>query len=276
MKKQNKKPNMPIKYITDCQDAINEVEKYDVVMIATTTYSMLHGGFAMKMKNKFPIIQEINDRQPYADQRRLGKRLTLKIKDNGLLVSLLYCTHYPNSTRDYLDYEALEKCLITANKEFKGKKVMCDFLGATRFNGNGDKERCRSIIEKTITDIDLTVYDYEQLSYDEEIKKASVALKNFRKTNPERCKELGLTVDKMLVSMYVKHPESNLDRKTRGTVGAYKLRFDRDEFNRRMEVLKQRKNEEFMQKLNEKKAEDRAKAAERKRKREEKKKESNI
>jgi hypothetical protein len=48
--------------------------------------------------------------------------------------------------------------------------VATTLLGASRFDGNGDRDRIMEIFNSTITDVDLTIYDYHQLSRDEQIK----------------------------------------------------------------------------------------------------------
>ena len=42
-------------------------------------------------------------------------------------------------------------------------------MGNSRFDGNGDRERILDIFNATITDVDLTIYDYFQKSRNEEL-----------------------------------------------------------------------------------------------------------
>lgn len=50
---------------------------------------------------------------------------------------------------------------------YKGKHLASTLLGSSKFDGNGDKEKIRNIITTSLTDVDLTIYDYEQKSRDE-------------------------------------------------------------------------------------------------------------
>ena len=209
--------------ITDCKDAIFETDKYDVVLVSTTIYSMLHGGFPMKVGHRYPEVMEINDKQPYGDQRRLGSRLTVKTKDDGPIVSLLYCCQYPNSTKEFVDYEALEHCLRTANAEFKGKNVMCDILGATKFNGNGDREKCLELMRTCLCDVNLTVYDYPQYSSVEEWKRCRKYLAELKKSDREKYDRLGLSVDELAVKLYAKSASRLKPKKQRGEGGKFNL-----------------------------------------------------
>ena len=43
-------------------------------------------------------------------------------------------------------------------------------MGESRFDGNGDRNRILEIFNNTITDVDLTIYDYYQKSRAEEMK----------------------------------------------------------------------------------------------------------
>ena len=61
--------------------------------------------------------------------------------------------------------------MSTANAEFKGKKVITTIVGSTKVDGNGEREKCLEILEKCTKDLDIDVYDYEQLTYSEEVAK---------------------------------------------------------------------------------------------------------
>lgn len=150
-------------------DPIFEVENYDVFLLGTTIYCDLIDGLQSKMRYKFPILQEEDDKTPYADSRKLGTRLTINdINGEGLTVSLLYmCRHY--RSKNYIDYDAIEKCFRSANGEFKGLKVATTIVGSSPFDGNGDKEKCLEIIKNSVPDLDLTIYDYEQKKRKDEI-----------------------------------------------------------------------------------------------------------
>ena len=178
-----------LKIISD-REAIYDTEKYDVILMGVSTHNIFMGNFQGKMIVKYPIIEKVGNRTPYGDLRKLGKRVT--INDNVPIISLMYICKYPSRKGEYLDYEALEKCLKTANAEFKGKKVMTTFLGVTKFDGNGDKEKCLKIIEECTPDLDLTVYDYEQVAIRDEmcrIRKELSEIKEKNKDNDEFLKE---------------------------------------------------------------------------------------
>ena len=158
-----------LKIIKDI-DPTNITDEYDVLLIGTSIACSLTNGLQAKIANKYPYVDEANNKLPYRDNRRLGKRLTLK-EDGKPIISLLFICKFMDKRYVTVDYEALENCLATANVEFKGKKVLTTVLGGTRVDGNGDKQKCLDILEKTTKDMDVDVYDYEQMTRQEEVKK---------------------------------------------------------------------------------------------------------
>jgi len=145
-------------------DAISETDKYDVVLVGTSIYGMLTNGFQREIRMKYPYVHDENIKQPYADLRRLGTRLTLR-KEGNPTISLLYVCKYPMSTMEYLDRDALKHALLTADAEFAGKRVMTTVIGTSKYDGNCDKEEMLRIIDENVEKMDLYVYDYEQKQY---------------------------------------------------------------------------------------------------------------
>jgi hypothetical protein len=161
------------------KEPIYETENYDVVLLGLSTHNIFMGNFQGKMAVKYPIVEKVNNSTPYGDLRKLGKRIT--IDDNEPIISLMYICKYPSRKDNFIDYDALEKCLKTANEEFKGKKVMTTVLGSTKFDGKGDRDKCLKIIEENTKDLDLYIYDFPQITVREEIIKQNSYFKELRK-----------------------------------------------------------------------------------------------
>lgn len=182
------------------KEPIYDTEQYDVVLMGVSTHNMFMGNFQGKMAVKYPIIEKVNNSTAYGDLRKLGKRIT--INDNTPIISLMYMCTYPSRKDNFINYEALENCLKTANVEFKGKKVMTTILGSTKFDGNGDKEKCLKIIEENTKDLDLYIYDFEQITIREEIKRQNKYFTNLReqykgnKKALEKIKEMSIEMRK--------------------------------------------------------------------------------
>lgn len=169
------------------RDAIWDTDKYDVVLVGTTIYCMLSNGFQSKLRLKYPYIEEINDSTNYGDLRKLGKRMTI---DGKPIISLMYIAKYPHSKRVFLDYDALEHAMATANAEFRGKKVMTTMIGCSKFDGNGDRGRVMEILDRNSSNITLDVYDYTQLPKRDEFELYLNKIRGLKETDPDKFAQL--------------------------------------------------------------------------------------
>ena len=188
-----------LKIIKD-KDPIWETDKFDVILIGTSIYNQLNGGFQSKMKYKYPIVDEKNRETKYADISKLGTRITI---NDTPIISLMYICGYPRPNIDTVDYDSLTKCLLTANAEFRGKKVMATILGSSQFDGNGDKDKCLKIIEDSTKDLDITLYDYDQKKRADEIREQKMYLKSLQYTDIEKYNKLKNVFDLYLKKLYL-------------------------------------------------------------------------
>ena len=157
---------MSVKVIEN-EDAIWHTDEYDVILVGTSIYNMLTNGFQFKLKCKFPEIEKANQTTNYGDKRKLGKRMT--VNNTTPIISMMYICNYPSLRNGpSIDYEALKSAIMTANAEFKGKKVMTTMIGCSDFDGNGDKDKVLDILETYGKDMDITIYDYHQLRKEDE------------------------------------------------------------------------------------------------------------
>ena len=153
-------------------DLFDHVRDYDIILVGTNIYCNLSQGFQRKIMLNYPFVQEMNISTKYADKKKLGTILECK-KENNPTFILLYITEgnfRPDLKKDTLSYESLEKCIKLVNILYKGKNIACPFIGSSRFDGNGDKEKILEIIKKNSKNINLTIFDYEQKSRAEELK----------------------------------------------------------------------------------------------------------
>lgn len=188
-----------LKIIKD-KDPIWETDKFDVILIGTSIYNQLNGGFQSKMKYKYPMVDEKNRETKYADFSKLGTRITI---NDTPVISLMYICGYPRPNIDTVDYDSLTKCLLTANAEFRGKKVMATIIGSSQFDGNGDKDKCLKIIEDSTKDLDITLYDYEQKKRADEIREQKMYLKSLQYTDIEKYNKLKNVFDLYLKKLYL-------------------------------------------------------------------------
>lgn len=190
---------MPIKFVKD-KDAIWDTDNFDVILIGTSIQNQLNGGFQSKIRFKYPKVEEENNKTRYADQSKFGTRITVGEKP---IISLMYMCDYPRKNRDTVKYDCLARCWKTANAEFKGKNVMSTLIGASPFDGNGDREKCLQIIKDNAKDLNLTIYDYTQQKRFDEIDEKMKYLSSVRKKDYEKYLELKKGFDAYLKKMYL-------------------------------------------------------------------------
>ena len=171
-------------------DLVQEADNYDVLLVGTSIYGRLSNGWQLDAKLTFPLIHKVNIETKYGDATKLGKCIDVEKIDTKQVYCLLYITKgnfRPDLQKDTLDYNALEECLHKINIKYKGKRIACPILGTSKFDGNGEREKVIDLFNKKLTDVDCTLYDYEQTSEKERnlnlIKEIMSAKTLAKKTN---------------------------------------------------------------------------------------------
>lgn len=153
--------------IIEDQDLIYDVKDYDVVLVGVNIMNTMGNGFPHKVAVSFKYVAESNKGTAYGDPRKLG--CVHVVKDStGPIFCLCYISrgrYRPDKVPDTVDYEALEKCLDLVNRNFGGKRVATTIIGHSEYEGGGDRDRILKLLEEKLPDVDLYVYDYEQVDY---------------------------------------------------------------------------------------------------------------
>ena len=169
---------------------INDVFQYDVILVGTSINNALGNGFQRQIRINFPIVDEINKSTNYGDIRKLG---TVKVVATTPIFCLCYINkskRRPDINPDYLEYVSLEQCLKLINDNFKGKRIASTIIGLSDYEGNGNREKIMNIIEKNSNNIDLYLYDYKQLDYEQERKdKWYDIINNIENLSPDEYRE---------------------------------------------------------------------------------------
>lgn len=155
--------------ITDI-DLINDIKKYDVILIGASIKNSKGNGFQYKICRNFPDVDKKNKETNYDDVNKLGtcQVITTYVEQGFPIFVLCYLTkgrYRPDIKPDALDYDALKCCMKLVNSHFKGKKIAAPILGNSDYDGGGDAKRIYEIIDKNCSDIDLYIYDYKQKNY---------------------------------------------------------------------------------------------------------------
>lgn len=153
--------------IIENEDIMKHIEEYEVILVPTNINQILSNGFQGDISSKFPFIEEENLTTKYGDLNKLGTIVECKSNSSKVLFILLYISKTgtrPDIQKEFVNYEALEKCLKLINSLYAGKRVAAPFIGTSKFDGNGDKEKIIDLINKCITKCDMTIFDYKQKS----------------------------------------------------------------------------------------------------------------
>jgi hypothetical protein len=170
-------------------DLFNHFSEYDAVLIGTNTYCTMSQGIQLKVMLEYPYVYEKNLETKYADPEKLGTLLECKSEGEPTFCLCFITNSYnfrPDLNNVYISYESVEKCLKLVNILYRGKKIATTILGASRFDGNGDRDKVMEIFKDTITDVDLTIYDYEQKYRAEEMKEWYTKEQKMRTVDKEK------------------------------------------------------------------------------------------
>jgi hypothetical protein len=153
-------------------DLFEHVDEYEAVLIGTGTYCTMSQGIQLKVMLNYPYVYNKNLETKYGDPDKLGTIVQCEQKKSPrFCLCFIYEGNFrPDIKKDFLSYESLEKCLSLVNILYKGKNIATTLLGASRFDGNGDRDKIMKIFESTLTDVNVTIYDYFQKSRAEEMK----------------------------------------------------------------------------------------------------------
>ena len=162
------------------QELLPNIKKYDVVLFGMSIYNAFNRGLLYDIALNFPDVKKIeNEKSSYGDKKKYGT--ILSIQNDGII----FCACYMNDggynrwrgNPVYAKYDKLEECLNLAKKKFKGKKICSPIIGASYYDGDGNKEVSIEIYKKVFTDCDIDLYDYDQKEFRNLIFKRMAILK---------------------------------------------------------------------------------------------------
>lgn len=172
------------------EELFPNIKDYDVILFGMALNHSFNQGFLYDLALNFPDIKQYENRGTgYGDRRKYGTIFSIVSHDSSILSdkatdSKIFCACYMNDggynrkdgNLDCVRYDSLEKCLIAVKERYKGYgfKIAAPIIGASYYDGAGDKEKILSIFRKVFTDVDIDLYDYEQKDFKTE---------NFRQFN---------------------------------------------------------------------------------------------
>ena len=179
-------------------------KEYDAIIVSSDINCTMSHGYSYYVGTLFPYAFDANMSTKYGDRRKLGTIIEASKEGCPTFIIAFIIKRFFGRNVDYLSYESLEKCLSEINRKYKGKKLACKFLGTAVFDGNGNKERVRKIFEDTMKDVDLTIYDKEQLTREEMYWRTKQKYKRVQKANRNEYYKLikkGVSISKKIKEM---------------------------------------------------------------------------
>lgn len=135
----------------------------DVILHQVNCRGVMGSGVAKQVREKFPWVygryKKTCDKHKKYKTRLLGHVQEVFIDEDRVIVNLFAQENFGYDGKCYTDYNALESCLYIVNDEYKGRKIAIPYLmGCHRGGGNWDY--VYSLIEKCLSDCDVTLYKY--------------------------------------------------------------------------------------------------------------------
>lgn len=181
-----------INYIKD-EDLIGHIkDDYDYIIVPTNCYCRMSNGFSRKIKMLYPEVYQEDLGTKYGDESKLGD--IIKVKENegpNFLIAYINKGYNfrPDLKSDYLEYNSLETIMKRINIEYKGAKIASPYIGCNKFDGNGDRDKVKDILERNNKNISLYIYDYVQKSRNDELLETFKTEEVLKKTNYDEYKK---------------------------------------------------------------------------------------
>jgi hypothetical protein len=150
--------------IIENEPLIKHISEFDIILVGTNCYQVMTNGFQYEIKHKYPYVQDMNDSTKYGDISKVGTFVECKEKGNPLIVLgfISFGYNFKGDNKEYIDYKGLISILKLLNIMYKGKSMATTVIGSTPFDGNGDKNKIISIINKYAKDMNVSLFDYKQ------------------------------------------------------------------------------------------------------------------
>ena len=137
----------------------------DAILHQVNCQGVMGSGIAKQVKEKFPVVLEYYKSwcdNPSLKPGLLGQIQIVYTDNTGRQAIInLFAQDKFGYNGCYTDYDALKKCLEKVNKQFAGKKIAIPYLMSCN-RGGGNWSVVYEIIKNTLTDCDVTLYEYNK------------------------------------------------------------------------------------------------------------------
>lgn len=138
----------------------------DVILHQVNCQGVMGSGIAKQVKEKYPIVFEYYKSwcdDPSLKSGLLGQIQTVYTDNTGkqAIINLFAQDKFGYSGNRYTNYEALKKCLKKVNEQFTGHTIAIPYRMSCH-RGGGDWSIVSKMIEETLIDCDVTLYEYNK------------------------------------------------------------------------------------------------------------------
>jgi O-acetyl-ADP-ribose deacetylase (regulator of RNase III) len=140
--------------------------EFDVISHGCNCFCTMGAGIAPQMAKAFGADTFKMEHESWrGDYNKLGQidfeLVNVENKPDMIVVNSYtqygFGRNHEGGTKTPLDYVALEMCMQKINHMFKGSRVGLPWIGCGL--AGGDKNRVKEILERTLTDVDLTIVE---------------------------------------------------------------------------------------------------------------------
>lgn len=138
----------------------------DVILHQVNCQGVMGSGIAKQVKERYPIVFEYYKSwcdDPSLKPGLLGQIQTVYTDNTGkqAIINLFAQDKFGYSGNRYTNYEALKKCLEKVNEQFAGHTIAIPYRMSC-YRGRGDWSIVSKMIEETLIDCDVTLYEYNK------------------------------------------------------------------------------------------------------------------
>ena len=135
---------------------------FDIILHCANCFNTMGKGIALEIKHVFTEAYAADCRTVKGDYGKLGdcSYARVEVINNKSLIVINGYMQYNYGKGLHLDYQAVQKVLVSINTYFKGARIGLPKIGC--YNAGGDWTIVEKLISDTLVDLDVTVVVLEK------------------------------------------------------------------------------------------------------------------
>lgn len=133
--------------------------RFDVIVQGCNCHCRMGSGLAKQIKEAYPGAYEVDQETDKGDKTKLGT-VSIWMNSDIAVVNAYTQYDYGYDGKQYVDYEAVRKCMKSIKGNFSGKKIGLPLIGCGL--AGGDWTTVLHIIRNELKDEDFTIVRYDK------------------------------------------------------------------------------------------------------------------